>query len=190
MQREAVRNIWDASWLPNVCGKQALFNGLAQFHQGRVCNESKAVGEEIARLEYARTLFAAAVERSSNPELGRVREWIGQNDKALADAKKDNDFIYHEPVPEAKTLAPIGKASVAKATSPLPTKFSETPKADLFDELCPVAIHQALSAYEARRQELVNGEVTKLKDATNLMNQLLSSMNLPAAIEATKGEST
>ena len=58
---------------------------------------------------------------------------------------------------------------------------------DLFEELCPVAIHQALSAYDGRRQELVNIEVTKLKDATNLMNQLLSSMNLPAAIEATKG---
>lgn len=58
---------------------------------------------------------------------------------------------------------------------------------DLFEELCPVAIHQALSAYDGRRQELVNIEVTKLKDATNLMNQLLSSMNLPAAVEGTKG---
>ena len=59
---------------------------------------------------------------------------------------------------------------------------------DLFEELCPVAIHQALSAYDGRRQELVNIEVTKLKDATNLMNQLLSSMNLPAAVEVTKGK--
>ena len=64
---------------------------------------------------------------------------------------------------------------------------SEVVFQDLFEELCPVAIHQALSAYDGRRQELVIIEVTKLKDATNLINQLLSSMNLPAAVEATKG---
>ena len=49
MQAEAVRNIWDPSWLPNVCGKQAIYNGLAQFHQARVCNAGKVIGEEIAR---------------------------------------------------------------------------------------------------------------------------------------------
>merc|ERR1719245_367638 len=188
MQREAVRNIWDGSWLPNICGKQALYNGLAQFHQGRLCKENKSVGEEIARLEYAKTLFSAAVERSSNSDLCKVKDWIHQNDKALAEAKKDNDFIYHEAVPEIKTLPEIPKAVVAKVTSPLPTKYGPETSKDLFEELCPVAIHQALSAYDGRRQELVNIEVTKLKDATNLMNQLLSSMNLPAAIEATKGD--
>ena len=38
MQKENVRSIWDAHWLPNVCGKQAIYNGLAQYHQSRVCN--------------------------------------------------------------------------------------------------------------------------------------------------------
>jgi hypothetical protein len=28
---------------------QAMFNGLAQFHQARMCHENKLVGEEIAR---------------------------------------------------------------------------------------------------------------------------------------------
>ena len=50
-----------------------------------------------------------------------------------------------------------------------------------------MAVHQALAAYDVRKGELVNKEVDKLKEATNLMNQLLSSMNLPAALEDTKG---
>lgn len=49
IQKESVRNLWDAEWLPNTSGKQAIYNGLAQFHQSRVCNASKSVGEEIAR---------------------------------------------------------------------------------------------------------------------------------------------
>ncbi len=50
MQRDNVRGMWDSDWLPNVSGKQAIYNGLAQYHQSRICNASKAVGEEIARL--------------------------------------------------------------------------------------------------------------------------------------------
>ena len=37
--------------------------------------------------------------------------------KALEDAVKDNDFIYHAKIPDVNTLPAIGKASVAK---PLP----------------------------------------------------------------------
>ena len=49
MQRDSVRGMWDSDWLPNVSGKQAIYNGLAQYHQSRICNAQKAVGEEIAR---------------------------------------------------------------------------------------------------------------------------------------------
>ena len=49
IQKESVRNLWDSSWAPNIFGKQAIYNGLAQYFQSRVCNADKAVGEEIAR---------------------------------------------------------------------------------------------------------------------------------------------
>lgn len=49
LSKEAVRGNWDASWIPNVRGKQAIYAGLAQYHQSRVCNANKSIGEEIAR---------------------------------------------------------------------------------------------------------------------------------------------
>ena len=58
----------------------------------------------------------------------------------------------------------------------------------MFDSLVPVAVHQAIAAYDLRKNELVTKEVDKLKEATNLANQLLSSMNLPAALEDTMGK--
>ena len=79
MQKESVRTLWDKEWLALVSGKQALYNGLSQFHQSKVCNANKAVGkiskytktsltlstsgEEIARLEYAQQLFTACQQR-------------------------------------------------------------------------------------------------------------------------------
>lgn len=41
--------------------------------------------------------------------------------------KKDNDFIYHEPIPDVATLTAIGKAALAKSlpiASPMSTKFT------------------------------------------------------------------
>ena len=140
-----------------------------------------------------------------------MREWQKKNERALADAKKDNDFIYHERVsrrslrhfsfvkrgtisfllmtqiPEAKSLSAIQKATVAKVTLPLPDRIGDAKAADLFEELCPVAVHQALAAFDVRKNEVVNAELGRLKEAVNMTNQLLSSMNLPAAIEDTGG---
>lgn len=41
----------------------------------------------------------------------------------LVEAKKDNDFIYHERIPDVKNLEPVSKAMIAK-TSTVPPKLS------------------------------------------------------------------
>lgn len=41
----------------------------------------------------------------------------------LSEAKKDNDFIYHERIPDVKLLEPVPKAVLAK-TSTVPPKLS------------------------------------------------------------------
>ncbi len=103
-------------------------------------------------------------------------------------AKKDNDFIYHERIPDIKTLPVIQKAAVAKAlpvNNPMGPKFkgktvlcvSLTLKVhiicfsvDLFESLVPVAVHQALAAFDVRKAEIVNGEVNRMREQTQLMN--------------------
>jgi hypothetical protein len=40
---------------------------------------------------------------------GNAGEWSRKAERALADAKKDNDFIYHERIPDVKQLTPIGE---------------------------------------------------------------------------------
>lgn len=75
---------------------------------------------------------------------------------------------------------------------------------DLFSSLVPVAVHQALASYDLRKTEIVNTEITKLRESTQelngwvfftlisdflknivLLNRVLASLNLPAAIEVT-----
>ena len=82
-----------------------------------------------------------------------------------------------------KSVTAIGKAAIAKPL-PVPEHFSCN-FTDLFESLVPVPVQQAISQCDTRRQDLVNREVGKLKEATQLLNSILASLNLPAAVEET-----
>lgn len=148
-----------------------------------VCRSNKAVGEEIARLTHAVELFKSAQSRSGKANL--FEEYALRAQRNLAESKKDNDFIYNEAIPDVKNLTPPGKALLAKPTT-LQATLSASPK-DLFDKLVPVALHQALTACETRKNEVVNTEIMKLRESTQLLNSILASLNLPAAIETNEG---
>lgn len=60
-------------------------------------------------------------------EYVNVKDLSDKISRALTAAKKDNDFIYHDRVPEVKDLEHIGKATLVKATAiqiPLSQKFA------------------------------------------------------------------
>lgn len=153
--------------------------------QSLVCRNNKAIGEEIARLQNAIELFKAAQSRSGKATL--FEEFAARAQRNLIESKKDNDFIYNELIPDVKTLEAPGKAQLSKATTPT---FPLGPNSkDLFADLVPIALHQAIAASETRKNEIVNGEVMRLREATQTLNGVLASLNLPAAIEVTSGNS-
>lgn len=41
---------------------------------------------------------------------------------------------------------------------------------DLFEDLVPISVQQALSAYDVRKTELVNSEIGKLRESTQILN--------------------
>lgn len=103
-----------------VIGKQQIFQGLAEFYQSLVCKASKDIGEEIARLQAAISYIKAGQQSSAK---NLYQDYLAKAQRALIEAEKDNNFIYHEAVPDIKTLNPISKAAVAKPT-PLPSRLS------------------------------------------------------------------
>lgn len=181
MQKESVRNLWEKEWIPTIAGKQAGFHALTQLYQSLFCRASKIVGEEISRLRNAVDLFKAAQTRSGNPTY--LEEYFNKAKRNLAESQKDNDLIYNEMIPDVTTLQSTGKAQLAKAlpiTSPMAKDFD-----DVFKGLVPVELHRALQASDMRKNEIVNAEIMKLRDATQTLNVVLASLNLPAAVEIT-----
>ncbi|CAH2267985.1 jg8426 [Pararge aegeria aegeria] len=175
LQKEHLRIILDRDWTTAVQAKQQTFRGLTQYYQAQVCRANKAVGEEIARLQIAAELLKTMREGSPVYELGAKAA------RQLAAAIRDNDFIYHERIPDARSLEPVPRAPVAQAL-PLQDRWSPKHK-DLFEKLVPMPVHQAMQASSARRADIVNAEINKLREATQLLNSILASLNLPACIE-------
>lgn len=71
-----------------------------------------------------------------------VKDLSDRINRALTSAKKDNDFIYNDRVPEIKDLEHIGKAALVKAspiTAPLSQKFTgETDNGTINTETTPI----------------------------------------------------
>ncbi|ALC45750.1 ALiX [Drosophila busckii] len=185
MQKESVRNLWEKEWIPTIAGKQAGFHALTQLYQSLVCRSTKKVGEEIARLRNAIELFKAAQTRGGNETY--LDEYFSRAKRNLAESTKDNEFIYNEIIPEISTLASPGKAQLAKPlpmAAPMAGNFK-----DIFTNLVPVELHRALTASDMRKNEIVNAEIMKLREATQTLNAVLASLNLPAAVETTDSNS-
>jgi len=183
LQLETIKSLWPKDWVNAAAGKQAAQHAIAEFYQSMLAKDGKEFGEEIARLRHAKELMSAAESRGGATFLfGDIQKRIV---RALQDAEKDNDFIYHARVPEVTSLTQITKAVVAKST-PLTTPMYPQFK-DLFERVVPLAVQQAMTMFENRKAEIINMEVGRLREATTLLNSVLASLNLPAAIEDLSG---
>ncbi|XP_034260119.1 programmed cell death 6-interacting protein isoform X2 [Pantherophis guttatus] len=170
---------------PLLAAKHCIMQAHAEYHQSVLTKQQKKFGEEIARLQHAADLVKTVTSRYD--EYINVKDLSDKINRALTAAKKDNDFIYHDRIPDLKDLEPIGKVSLVKATPvtlPLSQKFT-----DLFEKMVPMAVQQALAVYNQRKADLVNRSIGQMREATNLANGVLASLNLPAAIEDVSGDS-
>lgn len=182
IQNDQLKEI-QKTWLPILAGKQALYHAMSEYHKAEHDNNEKNIGECLARLTKSVELLKIADQRggrdfSVKPQLNNVSN-------SLEKAKKENDYVYHERVPDYKTLAAIERAQLAKAT---PVKFPLSDEfKDLFSTLVPMAVHNGLQSFKAKKMEAFNLEIGKLRQATELLNAALTTWNLPAAIEDVSG---
>lgn len=169
---------------PTLAAKQCIMQANAEYHQSILAKQQKKFGEEIARLQHAAELIKNVASRYD--EYVNVKDFSDKISRALTAAKKDNDFIYHDRVPDLKDLDPIGKATLVKPTPvnvPISQKFS-----DLFEKMVPVSVQQSLAVFGQRKADLVNRSIAQMREATTLANGVLASLNLPAAIEDVSGD--
>ncbi|XP_073236659.1 programmed cell death 6-interacting protein-like [Porites lutea] len=183
-QVTSVKQQLEKEWSMILSSKHDFFTAIAQYHQARLAKDKGSYGEGVARFQLAEKLMATVAKNSMG--LIEFKTWQSRINREAAELKKDNEFIYHDRIPPTDNLEAIGRAALAKSLPP--SKPASSSSVDLFSKLVPMAVHNALQAYESRKGEIINFEVGRLREGTQLMNSVLASLNLPAAIEDLSGQ--
>ena len=68
----------------------------------------------VGFFQHAKDLMSAAETRGGSAFVHQT--WVNRIKRALEEANKDNDLIYHARIPDLSSLPALGKAPVAKPT--------------------------------------------------------------------------
>lgn len=159
-QRSRPISAMSSDWLDVVQWNRYLFDGLQHYHQAKLDEADNAYGKALSRLTYATDRTATAVNACSgaNPALQELfKKHYAICKEAHTKAKKDNDLVHYDKVPDVKTLPkperkrmvkaqPPPEVALAEEPTPLPTKAASAPPAAAPQAAAPVDVVTAQAA--------------------------------------------
>lgn len=170
-------------WIKYLEFKVAYYRCIALLFQGQQAEEQQKMGERVAfyqaaceRLEEARKLSTALKHKQQeiNECLAFTLDVVEGKRKA---AKNENEFIYHEEVPDKDHLQEVKGASLVKGI-PFSVNDPEVSGPDIFARLVPMEAHEAASLYSEKKAQMLRqiGELVENKDQS--LAEFMSSMQL------------
>eukprot|EP00823_Brevimastigomonas_motovehiculus_P009598 TRINITY_DN927_c7_g1_i1.p1 TRINITY_DN927_c7_g1~~TRINITY_DN927_c7_g1_i1.p1 ORF type:complete len:941 (-),score=321.72 TRINITY_DN927_c7_g1_i1:136-2931(-) len=176
------------AWARHCSFQMLCHKAAAYFWQSKASGAVDAFGEEIAHLKKAQALLNDA-QRIVSGLVGPVevarQQLASKIDVRLRAAIADNDKIYYMKVPELASLADIEPKVVVQETE---FKFPDEPSDSPFHSLVPVQYQEAASELKKRLSALVSSAQKQQEDENGEAKKHLSSLNLPAALDARKPE--
>ena len=182
-------------------------SSLSQYLQGQAEKSSNSHGSAISRLAIAEREAKEAVRSANsfphNPpthsnlsaETGSAMLEIVKRHLAVVTEKlnefiKENDFIYHQTVPNEAALPQIPKMAAAKAI-PVQELYAGQDMQriigpDIFSKIVPMSVTESASLYDEEKAKLVRAETEKAELANAEMVAALDYLKLPGAIKLLK----
>jgi hypothetical protein len=208
VQENVTKAIFEKVWLLMVQVKFNYMSSVAQYYQALADDDANAHGIAVARLQvsegHARDAnkiansFPSSVPPSSNltTECSAILAEVTKRhlltvQQKLKELTKDNDFIYHDPVPDAAAVPAVAKLPAAK---PIPVSelyagqdIQRITGPDLFAKIVPLAVTESASLYDEEKAKLVRAETERVDTANSEMAASLDYLRLPGALQVLKG---
>lgn len=202
------KNVFDKVWSVLVKAKMVHMTSVAGYYQAVADNDAGTHGNAISRLQvadkqattalgWAKTFPSSAPATSNLPAEagGNLVELVKHNQAnvqaLLATLVKDNDFIYHQPVPNEAALPAIAKLPAAKAI-PVSELYQGQDiqriiGPDIFQKLVPMSVTETASLYDEEKAKLIRAETEKVETANGEMAASLDYLKLPGSLNILKG---
>lgn len=200
--------VFEKVWSIVLQAKASHMSSVASYYQALADAESGSHGVAIARLQLAEKQSTSAVNSaksypSSVPansnltaEAGTslstmVKRQLVDVQEKLATFIKDNDFIYHQPVPNEAGLSAVSKLPAAKAI-PVSELYQGQDiqriiGPDIFQKLVPMSVTESASLYDEEKAKLIRAETEKVETANGEMAASLDYLKLPGSLSILKG---
>lgn len=208
VQENVTRGTFEKVWLLVVQCKSNYMASLAQYYQALADNDANAHGGSIARLQVAEqqardanriaNAFPSSVSATSNlssdtgPVLAEMtKRHLQACQEKTEEFMKDNDFIYHQPIPNEAALSTIPKLPAAK---PIPVSelyqgqdIQRIIGPDIFQKIVPMSVTESASMYDEEKAKLVRAESERVEVANDEMAASLDYLKLPDSLNILKG---
>ncbi|KAF2271499.1 vacuolar protein-sorting protein bro1 [Westerdykella ornata] len=208
VQENVTKAVFEKVWLLVVQIKASYMSSLAQYYQALADNDANAHGVAIARLQVAETQakdanriangFPSSVPTNSNltAEAGYVladltKKHVSTIQERISEFTKDNDFIYHQGVPNEASLTAIPKLPAAKAIPVSELYHGQDIQRiigpDIFQKIVPMAVTESASLYDEEKAKLIRAESERVEVANDEMAASLDYLKLPDSLNILKG---
>ncbi|KAL4937682.1 vacuolar protein-sorting protein bro1 [Aspergillus oleicola] len=206
--QEHAKGIFDKSWVTLLQVKSAHMGSLASYYQALADSEAGSHGVAVARFQLAEKhstaalgwakSFPSSVSPNTNlsseagPNLVDIIKFhLANVQSQLTTSIKDNDFIYHQPVPSEAGLSAVSKLPAAKAI-PVSELYQGQDiqriiGPDIFQKLVPMSVTETASLYDEEKAKLIRAETEKVETANGEMAASLDYFKLPGSLNILKG---
>uniref|UniRef100_A0A1A9WRA8 Tyrosine-protein phosphatase non-receptor type 23 n=1 Tax=Glossina brevipalpis TaxID=37001 RepID=A0A1A9WRA8_9MUSC len=180
--KQLVENSVYKLWRKYVRFKISYLNCILYLYQGQHAEEQRKMGERLTLYEAAwEKLEEARKESKGLPDQKEINEsLIFTADVVEAkrkNAKNENEFIYHEPVPELNTIAAVQGANLVNGIS-FSITDPEVAGEDIFARLVPMKAHEASSMYSEEKAKLLRKYGAKIEEKDGELASFMSSLTL------------
>jgi hypothetical protein len=188
--------------------KSHYMSSLAQYYQALADDDANSHGVAICRLQVAEASakdatraansFPSSAPANSNlaPDTGTIladmaRKHAANVQEKLAELSKDNDYIYHQGIPNEASLTAIAKMPAAKAI-PVSELYQGQDiqriiGPDIFQKIVPLAVTESASLYDEEKAKLIRAESERVEVANDEMAASLDYLKLPDSLDVIRG---
>ncbi|XP_076756719.1 tyrosine-protein phosphatase non-receptor type protein myopic isoform X1 [Xylocopa sonorina] len=171
------------SWKYYLKFKKAYHLAVTYLYQGLGAEEQRKMGERVAFYNAAlASLNEAQLIYSNIPgEKTVIEEALTFTNDVIEGkrkaAKNENEFIYHEEIPEKETLPTVKGAPLVKGIS-FSINDPEVSGPDIFARLVPMKVHEASSLYSEEKAKILRSVGSKIEEKDQQLNTYLTSLKL------------
>ncbi|XP_076808159.1 tyrosine-protein phosphatase non-receptor type 23-like isoform X2 [Clavelina lepadiformis] len=171
-------------WTRLLTFKIAFYAAITKYYLGCDDWEQEKYGQGLAFFSAALDSYNEAVKAAKNLK-GEFKIKADDALKYSADvfggkhnsAKKDNDFIYHDRVPDKAMLPEVKGASLVKAL-PFDPSNSAVTGPDIFNKLVPMEAHLAASTYSEEKAKLLRPIIEEVDEKNSILEQYKRAIEL------------